>query len=412
MLYQPTNMIPSSFSGEGNDVISAAEENTFSATLWGMGFVTAYQICIYENTAESAKVYDSGVVQLDAPFEPRNYDGSENRFEAAVPAGAGMTNEFKDGYKWTLTLWETYSADNPAGTRITSPENFFWAKETPSLTIEAASAPAVITARENTWRANYSGASPILWFQWTLAEAIDGRYEVIHQTGRIYQTPRVWFRYDGLVSGKTYAARVLVVNQHGVATDSGWAVSEVHYAAVSVASATKIRQDGSAVVVDWGGVQYIVGKARHTADDSPSDDYAVTQDAPAAGAATLRIEDGTYVAFEPSATFPVDIPEGGTIVWSGTPALYDAEKAALLSWTPDDGAGAARTLCHAGFVPGLSPAAALTPSGTLAPDGGMKGRFVYRVGGTEYSAPADNGPHGRYAALLRGDGFLVSPIES
>ena len=42
----------------------------------------------------------------------------------------------------------------------------------------------------------------------------------------------------------------------------------------------------------------------------------------------------------------------------------------------------------------------------------MKGRFVYRVGGTEYSAPADNGPHGRYAALLRGDGFLVSPIES
>ena len=405
-------MIPSSFSGEGNNVVSAAAASVFSASLWGTGTVGAYRLRIYQNTAASALVYDTGVVTLSKPFLPRGYDGSENRFEVTVPAGSGMVNEFRDGYKWTLALWENYSASAPEDTRIISPEVFFWAKATPSVSIDASSAPTTITSRENLWKATYTSTSAVRWFQWTLAEVDGGTYTTIHQTGRIMQTPQIWFRYDGLVSGRTYAARVEVVNQFGVSVVSDWAVSSVSYATVTVASATEIRQVGHAVEVDWGGVQYIVGAAHHTADNTPSDGYEIVEDVPAAGRKALAIDSGTSVAFASTETFGVDIPADGTIVWSGTVDVYAGQNVLLLEWESGN-ADESRALQHEGFRAGLAPSATLTPDGTLAPDGGEGGRFRYIVGTAAHTWETAPGEllSQRYAVVLRADGLSVCALD-
>ena len=359
MLYQPTNLIPSSFSGEGNDVINAAEENTFSALMTGSsGMVNAYRLIIMKNDTSSTVVYDTDAVELDEPFCPTTYDGHQIRFEVEIPANSdpsnGMRNEYENGYKWTLTVWEDYDESDPDAGAVTSQENFFWAKTGSSITIVPSTAPATITSRENLWKAEYVSPSSIRWFQWTLAEVKNGQYITVHQTTRIYGSPQVWFKYAGLVSGRTYAVRVHVVNQYGQSIESDWAVSAVSYDTVAVDGATSINQINDGVRSDWSGVQYIEGEALYKADDSPSDHYEIRENDPDEGRNSLDVESDTYVNFESSPTFTMEMSEEGTIVWCGYPHAYEGASTDILEFL-DENNTSVRVLRHEGFEPGLMP---------------------------------------------------------
>lgn len=385
-------MIPSSFSGEGNDVISASDNNVFSALIPGSSTtVGAYQVIIRQNSADGDTVYDSGVVVLDEPFNPTNYNGVQNRFEVHIPAsgttdGEGnvintMVDEYKNGYVWTLSLWEEYDSSEPSSTKITSVEQFFWAKINARVSI--IDPVSVITSRENLWKAQYRSSSSVQYFQWTLIDTTDGTNEIVQQTKRIYGTSQVWFEYKGLISGRTYAIRVFVVNQYGVSTYSPWLEFSVDYPNISVSGATSISQQGDYLLVDWSGVQFIEGNAFYKDNDEPSDDYAFVHDIPIDDQISLNIGDDTYIKFESSNTFPLELNEDGVIVWSGKIPEYDGS-ISILDFTSDDGTYS-RTLSHEGFDPGLVPSNQIMPSSSLYPKDEVSGRFVYTVNQNIYT---------------------------
>lgn len=359
MLYQPTNLIPSSFAGEGNDVIDASVSNVFSALLTGSSStVWAYRLKIMQNSTGSAVMYDTGVVQLSEAFYPMNYDGQQNRLEITVPANTdpdnSMVNEYANGYKWTLTVWESYDSENPDETAVTSAEQFFWTKISSNVRIDATTAPATITSRENLWKAIYTSSSSVQWFQWTLAEVQGSTYKTVYKTNRIYGSSQIWFNYSGLVSDRTYAVQVTVTNQYGQTVTSAWAESTVHYDTVTVTGATNIQQTEDGVQVDWSGVQYIEGDALYKANDQPSDNYEILDDYPVEGQHSLDVEEDTYVRFQSSPTFNMEMSEGGTIVWAGKPDEYTGDGVDLIEFRDTNGV-TRRKLRHEGFEPGLMP---------------------------------------------------------
>lgn len=385
-------MIPSSFSGEGNDVVSASNDNIFSALISGSSTtVGAYQVIIRQNSADGDTVYNSGVVVLDEPFNPTNYNGVQNRFKIQIPASGTanngssaintMTDEYENGYVWTLSLWEEYDSSNPNSTKITSVEQFFWAKAPSRVSI--INPPSVVTSRENLWKAQYTSSSSVQYFQWTLIDTTDGADEVVNQTKRIYGTSQVWFEYKGLISGRSYAIRVLVVNQYGVLAYSPWSEFTVDYPSVSVSGATSIMQKDDYLTIDWSGVQFIEGEAFYKSNDEPSDNYSFVNDIPIDDQISLNIGDDTYIRFESSNTFPLELNEDGVIVWSGKIPEYDGS-ISILGFTSDDGTYS-RTLSHEGFDPGLVPSNQIMPSSSLYPKDEVSGSFVYAVNQNTYT---------------------------
>lgn len=417
MLYQPTNMIPSAFAGEGNDVIDAAQTNVFSALLTGSSStIWAYQVKIMQNDTDSTLAYDTGVVQLAEAFYPMNYNGVQNRLEITIPSYTDdpsnlMRNEVEEGYKWTLSVWEQYDAGDPDDTKVTSVEQFFWTKIESTIQIDNATAPATIISRENLWKATYTSTSSVQWFQWTLAEVVDGAYNTVYQTKRIYGSSQIWFEYSGLVSDRTYAVQVQVVNQYGQSVTSSWKQSAVSYDTVTVSGATNIAQTDEGVQADWSGVQFIEGAALYKADDSPSTNYDILDNYPITGQHTLDVEDDTYVRFESSPTFEMQLSDEGTIVWAGQPDRYDPNASATLLEFTDTSNNAIRTLQHVGFVPGLEPDDTVIPGQPLEPDDGVGGHYAYTVGGQTYTQNTLHAPYHWYVVEMPPDGIVVHEFD-
>lgn len=391
MLFQPSEFIPSSFGASGSDVIDASESNTFSMTVNGTSTVSAYQINIYENTTLGTSVYDSGVVELESDFYPTNYDGSRNRFEITVPSNdsgnadyTSMVNEFADGYKWTITLWEVYDAEDPTETAITSVENYIKTKIPSLVTVDASTAPATITSRANLWKAILVSTSSVKQFRWFLAEVVAGVNNVIYTSEFINQTPQIWFYYDGLISGKTYATRVQVVTQDGVSAYSAWAQSEVSYITLVATGTTSVTPVAGGLQVVFSGIQYIEGEALLIADNTESTNYDIIDDYPVSGEKSVEIESDTYIKFGSSATFDVNLNDDGTLVVCLYPDGYESEDWTYVKCESDDEVES-RELKHEDYAPGLFLSDTLYPADDLYLSAGNQGTFTYSINGTDYT---------------------------
>lgn len=391
MLFQPSELIPSSFGAAGSEVIDATESNVFSMTVNGTSTVTAYQINIYENTTTSTSVYDSGIVELATAFLPTSYDGTKNRFEITVPSNDSgeadyttMVNEYANGYKWTVTLWEVYDSGDPTDTAITSAENYIKTKIPSMVAIDATTAPATITSRTNLWKAILTSTSSVKQFRWFLAEVVSGVNTVVYTSEFVNQTPQIWFSYDGLISGKTYAVRVQVVTQDGVSCYSAWAESAVSYTTLVATGTTTVTAIAGGVQVGWSGIQYITGEALYTADDTASTSYSIIDDYPATGQKSIAVDPDTYIKFESSATFDMDLDDDGSLVVCLYPDGYSTSDWTYVRSLSDD-TTESRELVHSGYVAGLFPADDLYPSDTLYPSEGSQGQFEYTINGTTYT---------------------------
>lgn len=134
MLYQPTNITPSSFAGVGGDLIDATEDMTISWQVNGTSAMTGYQIVICQNDSASTQLYDTGEVTLSEPFYGVDGDGETQIFSmtitAAALATAGIANGYAAGYKYKITQW--WSASDYVEQ---SAENFFIAQAEPSIVL-------------------------------------------------------------------------------------------------------------------------------------------------------------------------------------------------------------------------------------------------------------------------------------
>lgn len=415
MLYKPSNMLPSAFGGLGSEVIDASVENDFSMTVNGNAFVDAYQLIIYENTETSTIVYNTGVVELSTPFAPTLHSGRKQTFTVTVPTNnpsdtphTSMVNDYANAYKWTISLWESYDSGDPTATKITSDENIVVARTAATFEIDPATAPATITSRYNQWKATLSSVSAVMQFNWKLYEVVDGVNELVYDTGWIFQAPQIWLEYSGLVGGKTYAVQAQAITQDGVTYTSALATSTVTYDTVSASGATYVNVVDGGLVVGISGIQYIVGQPLFVYGDTASTNYSILSDYLGTGEKALQLGSDTYVKFESSETFSLDLEDTRPDVFGLTVIPYSGANVTLATLTSED-ATQSRVLKHAGFSAGLIPDGdTLVPDGdSLAPSDGVNGQFEYTVNGATYTLPNSTLPLYQYIIILRNSSFAI-----
>lgn len=315
-LFMPTNITPSTLGALGNGTVDASQNMTVTWQVDGQNAMTAFEIKILANTAESAQLYDSGKRTDNCPFYGRNAKGDVVFFSytitAAALAAAGITNG--NSYKLLITQWWT---DADSVTQQSA--SVFVCRSAPVLTINDFTKP--VAAKEMTWTASYSQAQgdPIIWARWQLAPAMDTE-DVLYDTGNV-ATAQLAFYYDGLFTGQEYAVRCRVETSNGVVADTGWVQFAVQYSASNYTGAvvTCVKRKQSGVLVSWPGAYDIPGTAEG--------EYTIRN-------GELNLSTGSTVTWDTVTGEAMALTTPISIVWKGT---VKALPATLFNLTGADG---------------------------------------------------------------------------
>lgn len=373
MIYEPINLYPSRYVGDGNDIIDVTVDNTFSAELRCTHAITAYRIVIMKNNAMSDIVYNPsiGPIPVSPEYHYKDSNGNAIPFEITVPAttNENFYNGYSDGYKWKLYLWESDvpDAENPD---YVSADYLFYAKAESTVSVAASSSLAPLASRHAVFSADYTSTDVVRWFKWDLAlvDTSGGSavYNEVYSTGKIYST-QAEFTYSTFIAGLTYAVRVSICNQAGELTSTSWGDTtfDVTYDTISITGLTTVEQTASGVHVVWSAALYIAGQALLKLDDTPSDNYSVANSEDIPTAKTLTIGDDTYVKFCSNEAFDLMLDDENVTVLSTTIEAYDGDYVTLLEMESDVNTdGVYKRLEHHGYRNGYSG-----------------GHFVYKTNG-------------------------------
>ena len=250
MLFQPSNIYPSTFSGIGAGTVDVTQGLNVSWQVNGDTPMTAYQIKIYQNDSGSTLMYDSGSVTVSPAFEPHDKYGNATYFTAIISAAAlstaGIVNGYQYGYKMLITQWwgvSDYVEQTSASVFIT--------RSTPNISIDAI--PNPVAASSITITATYSQAQgdPISTVEWVFALA-GSESNPIRKTGAI-STQVLSFDADGLITGNTYSIMCNVVTSTGMEASTGYVQFPVLYSSSSLGINYQLAQlkNSSAVYLSW-----------------------------------------------------------------------------------------------------------------------------------------------------------------
>lgn len=250
MLFQPSNIYPSTFSGIGAGTVDVTQGLNVSWQVNGDTPMTAYQIKIYQNDSGSTLMYDSGSVTVSPAFEPHDKYGNATYFTAIISAAtlstAGIVNGYQYGYKMLITQWwgvSDYVEQTSASVFIT--------RSTPNISIDAI--PNPVAASSITITATYSQAQgdPISTVEWVFALA-GSESNPIRKTGAI-STQVLSFDADGLITGNTYSIMCNVVTSTGMEASTGFVRFPVLYSSSSLGINYQLAQlkNSSAVYLSW-----------------------------------------------------------------------------------------------------------------------------------------------------------------
>ena len=307
MLFQPTNLVPSSFVGFGGDVIDVTVENEFLLQLNGNSALLAYQLIIMNNDSLSAVKYDTSKVVLETPIYPINHKGEQQYLTVTIPVNTTSTLENGKEYKWKVQLWwGATDADS-----IISTESYFKTSSTPTVVID--NDLATLSTKNITLTATYSQAEnvPIQWFKWVLAKK-DGsdRSEVVVDTGEIYSI-NIKLEYDALEDGNDYSAQVTVKNNDGVEATSDWYDFAVTYSKPTVQGyLNAVLTPSTGVKLEWSKLKFIQGATSVGSEvylsDKPVDDHI-----------SIDIQPEQNIIFDGTSENGFELDTNVTHVWSG-----------------------------------------------------------------------------------------------
>lgn len=305
----------------------------------------------------------SHLIEIKSDADSDNTDASDTEESYVYNQ---MVNGFKDGYKWTLTVWSGYDAGDPTANMIESFESCFDAKDDPEVTLEAES---LVRSRTATWYGTYKQDQdiPIMWYRWVLTT--EGN--TVYDSGHIYSGGVIDLTYDSLISGKNYTITLTCVTQDGVEVSQSKDFT-VNYVTLSTDGLVKAqpRQDGG-IEVQCAQPNYITGVASNS-------NYWYTDDAPVEGHTIVSTGPDTSISFASTEDFDMDFSPGDTII----ARIHSIRNGELLSYTSDDGRFKC-SLIHRGLDDGLLPNEDLYPNYDLYPDDTNWGEFVYIVNGAE-----------------------------
>lgn len=255
MLFQPSNIAPSTLSGIGIGTVDVTLGLDVSWQVNGDSPMTDYQITLYQNDTASTQMYTTGKITLGTPFQPHDVKGNPMFFSTTISAAtlstAGIVNGYANGYKMLITQWWGAGADDYVEQ---SSASVFITRSTPTLSIDAIASP--VTTSSLTITATYAQAEgdPISTVEWVFA--IAGLEDnPIKETGAI-STQVLSFNVDGLISGYTYSVMCNVVSSNGMEVSTGYVQFSVSYPyQQSIIDYTLAQmRNSSAVYLSWDGL--------------------------------------------------------------------------------------------------------------------------------------------------------------
>ena len=303
MLFQPTNIFPSSRGGLGNGTVDATQDLVVTWQVNGNSAMVAFQIVIYKNDSASTQVYTTNKTVVDTPFYGTNYAGEVQFFTHSIAASelelAGVTNG--NEYKLIITQW--WGSTNEESV-VQSSAAAFITRDAPVLTLD--NVPDTMAARDYTFTANYEQAQgdTLNWIRWQIAFA-DDTDNPFYDTQNIYGTAQLQTYYDGFFRGNSYAVRARIQTENGVEKDTGWVAFQVQFnsnALSGVVNASKVCSGRSAVLVEWPAISYVPGTAYG--------EYEIADE-------NLALPDGAYVVWDSVNNEPRNFVAPWTLLLSG-----------------------------------------------------------------------------------------------
>lgn len=312
-LFQPTNVIPSTLSGEGNGTVDVSKPLTVSWQVNGNSPMVAYRIKIMQNDTDSTLMLDTGKVTLNTPFSGADRLGNPIFFSTVIPAAdlflAGIVNGYANGYKMSIEQW--WTANDSV---FQSSASYFITRSEPTLVL--IDNLDHFSNLNHVFRAIYLQAQgdTVEWYRWEMQMEVDGVYVTVDDTGPIFggrmefygigETSdyyKITYAYSGFVIGTSgllgapgvkYRLRCTLQTENGVFADSGWK----NFESLNIGTLTPVQLSVCNV------------------KDKDAIKISMPKNFPLLGETT-----GPY-EYEETSTFVVNLvlPEGSSATWGGT----------------------------------------------------------------------------------------------
>lgn len=267
-LFQPTNITPDIRGPFGNGVQDVPLGGvTVSWQVNGTAPMTAFQIDVYRNNAESTLLYSTGKITDNCPFYGTGPDGNPVRFSYDISPSTGVSHGIVPSsveYKLKITQWwsETDSVTQQSPSVFRLQFSPFFNITGLSHSVNSRSIQATAELRRNT--PFMESSFGVLWARWVLTRqnAETGESEIVDDTGKIYGSPELSYSYDGLFSGETYDLALYGETEIGEPVSGNYADISVSYDVESTGIgfvASRACDGESAVQLAWGRLVNIPG---------------------------------------------------------------------------------------------------------------------------------------------------------
>lgn len=298
MLFQPTNVFPSTIGGLGNGVIDVDDDLTVSWQVNGNSAMTSFAITIYVNDTESTQLYTTGQLTTNCPFYGTDYNGDIQFFEYTISSSALKSAGLVNGSQYKLIIQQWWSSSESVTQTSAS---VFITRANPTVVINTI--PSPLPYRAYTFSGTYTQAQgdSLMWFRWQIADA-DNTENPILDTGNIYGSAQLMVQYDGFFNG-SYAIRLTVMTINGIEADTGWQSFTVTYSVSDLRGLLQVENYNGNVYIKWPMVRYINGTV--------TGNYSITGN-------QLILSEGATATWNTSNGGTMEFPAPYTIVWQGT----------------------------------------------------------------------------------------------
>lgn len=268
MLYQASNVSPSTMGGVGNGIIDVNSGFPVSWQLNGTSAITAYKIDLYKNDTDSTFIWSSGKQSI-TPTYPINAKGVVQyiklKFDAdstpSLPQGTLM-----NGVSYKFLITQFWNEGNAEKSIIQTIANVFYGKTIPTLELKNFDNTNI--ANEINSRIIYvkgiytqQQETAIRDVTWRLSIVVDGKTNVVNEY-TVNNTQVLEYKYETLINGNNYILTLIVNNIDDIQVVVSKEFSVSYTSAIQIENLRVEKAKGrTANLITWQGATKITGNA-------------------------------------------------------------------------------------------------------------------------------------------------------
>ena len=264
-LFQPSNVIPSTFSGFENQTVNGDKEAIISWQVNGNSAMTAFAIVFYDTLGN--QLAEISKITLDTPFYGIDNKGNPQQFTYDTGKVWATLVPNENTVQMVITQYWKEGTVEKSITQYSG--SIFYVSSVSSLLITFT--PALDSSGKGTvakqgfsasFEQQYTPEVLVNSVRWQFASVDDdGTKTILDDTGMI-NTAVLSYEYAGLFNGKKYAIKCDIETTYGLSGTSDWQEFEVSYEEAEVSASNKITMQPLAddsVLLSWQGAKNIEG---------------------------------------------------------------------------------------------------------------------------------------------------------